>query len=170
MPGYNSPRRGTVRMVPNIFVLFYLLFLCCSMYFCFLSFCVLFLCKCVLHCCQRVSTQLQFTNISYIITFQWVLASSFTGFVFLDHTQRQTTVGRTPLDEWSARRRDFYLTKHNVHNRKTFTFPVEFEPTISAGERPLTYALDRAATGYGKYIVLRIQLTGQTANTQYSQM
>ena len=26
------------------------------------------------------------------------------------HTQRRTTVSRTPLDEWSARRRDFYLT------------------------------------------------------------
>jgi hypothetical protein len=25
--------------------------------------------------------------------------------------------------------------------------PVAFEPTISAGERPKTYALDRAATG-----------------------
>ena len=29
--------------------------------------------------------------------------------------------------------------------------PVGFEPTISAGERPQTYALDRAATGTGKY-------------------
>ena len=27
--------------------------------------------------------------------------------------------------------------------------PVELEPTISAGERPQTYALDRAATGTG---------------------
>ena len=27
--------------------------------------------------------------------------------------------------------------------------PVEFEPTISAGKRPQTYALDRAATGTG---------------------
>jgi len=27
--------------------------------------------------------------------------------------------------------------------------PVEFEPTISAGERPQTHALDRAATGTG---------------------
>ena len=26
----------------------------------------------------------------------------------LDHTQRRSTVGRTPLDEWSARRRDLY--------------------------------------------------------------
>ena len=29
--------------------------------------------------------------------------------------------------------------------------PVGFEPTISAGERPKTYALDRAATGIGVY-------------------
>ena len=27
--------------------------------------------------------------------------------------------------------------------------PVGFEPTISAGKRPQTYALDRAATGTG---------------------
>ena len=27
--------------------------------------------------------------------------------------------------------------------------PVGFEPTISAGERPQNYALDRAATGAG---------------------
>ena len=27
--------------------------------------------------------------------------------------------------------------------------PVGFEPTISTGERPQTYALDRAATGTG---------------------
>ena len=30
--------------------------------------------------------------------------------------------------------------------------PVGFEPTISAGERPQTYALDRAATGNGKFL------------------
>jgi len=38
---------------------------------------------------------------------------------FLDHTQRRTTVGRIPLDEWSVRYRDLYLTKHNTHNRRT---------------------------------------------------
>jgi len=36
---------------------------------------------------------------------------------FLDHTQRHTTVGRTPLGEWVARRRYLYLTTHNNHNR-----------------------------------------------------
>ena len=77
-------------------------------------------------------------------------ASSFL-MTFLDHTQRRTTVGRTPLVEWSARRRDLYLTTHNTHNRQTSMPPVGFEPTIPAGERPQTYALDRAATGTGWY-------------------
>jgi hypothetical protein len=36
-----------------------------------------------------------------------------------DHTDRHTTVGRTPLDEGSARRRGLYLTTHNTHNRQT---------------------------------------------------
>jgi len=31
--------------------------------------------------------------------------------------------------------------------------PVGFETTISAGERPKTYALDRAAIGTGKYSI-----------------
>jgi len=32
--------------------------------------------------------------------------------------------------------------------------PVGFEPTISAGERPQTYALDGAATGTGCHIYI----------------
>ena len=73
------------------------------------------------------------------------MASSFLR--FLDHTQRRTTVCRTSLDEWSACCRDLYLTTHNTHNRQTFMPPVGFEPTISTGEQPQNYALDRAATG-----------------------
>ena len=69
--------------------------------------------------------------------------------IVYDHWNRRTTVGRAPLDEWSARRRDLYLTTHNTHNRQTSMPPVGFEPTISAGERPQTYALDRAATATG---------------------
>ena len=75
------------------------------------------------------------------------MASSF--LMFLDHTQWRTTVGRTHLDERSARRRDLYLTTHNTHNRQIYMPPVGFEPTISAGERPQTYALDRVAVGTG---------------------
>jgi len=79
------------------------------------------------------------------------MASSFLR--FLDHIQRRTTVGRTPLDEWSARRRDLYLTTHNTHNRQTSLPPVGFEPTIPASERPQTYALDGTVTGTGRTVV-----------------
>jgi hypothetical protein len=47
IPGYNSQRRSTARILPKLIVLF----------------CVLFVCKCVLYYCRRVSTQLQITNI-----------------------------------------------------------------------------------------------------------
>ena len=50
-----------------------------------------------------------------------VMASSFLR--FLDQTQQRTTVGRTPLDEWSARRRDLYLTTHDTHNRQHIHAP-----------------------------------------------
>ena len=105
-------------------------------------------------------------NISYLIyvLFFWrcdptrVIASSFLR--FLDHTQRRSTVGSTLLDEWSARRRHIYLTTHYTHNRQTSVPPVGFEPTISAGERPQIYALDRAATGTGiSYHIYRIIYT-----------
>ena len=68
-----------------------------------------------------------------------------------DNTQhsQQKDIHRTPLYEWSARRRDLHLTTHNTHNRQTSIPPVGFEPTVSAGELPQTYALDRAATGTG---------------------
>jgi hypothetical protein len=76
---------------------------------------------------------------------QWARASSLMR--FLDQTQPRNTLGRTPLGECSARRRDLYLTTHNTHNRQTSMPPVGFEPIISAGERPQIYALDRAGTG-----------------------
>ena len=41
-----------------------------------------------------------------------VMESSFVR--FLDHTQPRTTVGRTPLDERSARRKDLYLATYNI--------------------------------------------------------
>jgi hypothetical protein len=85
-----------------------------------------------------------------------VMASSFTR--FLDHTQRRITVGRTPLDEWSTHRRDLYLKTHNTHKRQTSMPPVRFEPTISADERPQTYALDRAVTGTGCGTSLRTKI------------
>ena len=121
---------------------------CCSNKVMFLRF----MGPCIVRIFQYISNQMQ-------LFFLWrcdptrVMASSFLR--FLDHTQRRTTVGRTLLNEWSARRRDLYLTTHNTHNRQTSMPCVGFEPTISTDERPQTYALDRAATGVG-YIYMYI--------------
>jgi len=46
---------------------------------------------------------------------QWARISTFTR--FLDHTQRHITVGRTPVDEWSARRRP--LPDNTQHSQQT---------------------------------------------------
>jgi hypothetical protein len=43
--------------------------------------------------------------------------------------------------------------------------PVEFEPTISAGERPQSYALDRAATGTGYNRVLLFIISNEAAGS-----
>ena len=41
------------------------------------------------------------------------------------------------------------LPNNTQHSQQTRMPPVGFEPTISTGERPQTYVLDRAATGTG---------------------
>jgi hypothetical protein len=67
-------------------------------------------------------------------------------------TLRNATFGRTPLDEWSARRRDPYITTHNTHNRHTPTPPTGFKPAIPESERMKTNFLDRIATGIGVHL------------------
>jgi hypothetical protein len=85
------------------------------------------------------------------------------GFLFsLDHTQTHTTVGRTPLDEGSARRRDLYLTTQTLYKRQTSMPPVGFEATIPASARPQTYALDHAATGIGASMKSRATNAGKS--------
>jgi len=72
----------------------------------------------------------------------------------LDHSQRRTTVARTPLDERSARRRDFYLTTHNIKSGETSMPTAGFETTIPVRQRPQTQDVVRAATGTGNYYYL----------------
>ena len=75
--------------------------------------------------------------------------------VFLDHTQptqhsRQDSSGRAI--RWSQK----LLPDNTQHSQQiNFHAPVIFELTISAGERPQTYALDRAATRTGLQAELR---------------
>ena len=60
-------------------------------------------------------------------------------------TRRHITLGKSPLDKWSARRRDLYLTTHNTHKRQTCMPLARFEPAIPASQRLQTHALNRAA-------------------------
>ena len=79
---------------------------------------------------------------------QWARASLFTR--FLDHTQRRTTVGTTPLDEWSARRRDLYPTAHTTLTTETHPcrrWDSNPQSQQASGRRPTP--LDRAVTGFG---------------------
>jgi hypothetical protein len=62
---------------------------------------------------------------------------------FLDHTQRRTTLGRTPLNQWSARRRGRYMTTHDEHKRRIFMPSAGFEPAISAMEQNQKYLRPR---------------------------
>jgi hypothetical protein len=70
----------------------------------------------------------------------WPGPPHFQGFTI---THRHTTLSRNTLDEWSARRRDIYLTTQ--HSQETDI--AGFEPTIPATERHQTHALDRAPAG-----------------------
>ena len=67
------------------------------------------------------------------------------------HTGRNTTLGRTPLDEGSALHRELYPTTHKIHKRQTCIHSTDFEPAIPASERPQTYVFDRDATGIGSH-------------------
>jgi hypothetical protein len=60
------------------------------------------------------------------------------------HTTTHQRRGRTPLGEWSARRRDLYLTTHNTRNSQTSMHSAGFELKISVGERPQTHTLETA--------------------------
>jgi hypothetical protein len=69
---------------------------------------------------------------------------------FLNHPQRRATVLGLlwTCDHLVA---ETSTWQHTTHSRQTFMPPVGFKPTIAAGERPYTYALDGATTGAGNY-------------------
>jgi hypothetical protein len=65
---------------------------------------------------------------------EWDRASSLLR--LCNHTQTHTTLGRTPLDDWSARCRDLYLKTHNSYKRQTSLSSAGFGPKIPANELP----------------------------------
>jgi hypothetical protein len=65
-----------------------------------------------------------------------------------DYTQTHHTRW-TPLNEWSARRRDLYLTTQTLYKRQTSMPLAGFGPQVPASQRLQTHALDRTANGIG---------------------
>jgi len=72
---------------------------------------------------------------------------------------RRATLGRTPLDEGSSRRRDLYLTTHNTHKRqKSYMLPAGFEPTVPASKRPQTHTLNCTVAGIVLYVYMLLKI------------
>jgi hypothetical protein len=67
-------------------------------------------------------------------------------------TLRHAILGRSHMDEWSARCRDLYLTTHNINKRQTSMPPAGLEPTVPASEWPQTHTLDDGTTSTGGYM------------------
>jgi len=72
---------------------------------------------------------------------------------FLDHIQRRTTVW-TSYQKSQRPLPDNYPTPTTD---KSLCYRVEFEPAISANQRPQTYAIERAVTGIGINLQLRVK-------------
>jgi hypothetical protein len=65
------------------------------------------------------------------------------------HSDTPHSLGTTDLDEWSARRKNLYLTIRNISKQQISMPPAEFEPAIQESERPKPHSFDRTATGIG---------------------
>jgi hypothetical protein len=76
---------------------------------------------------------------------QWTKASSFTRFLYPHNDAPQSVELFWTNDQPEAESSTWQHT--TLTTNKTPMTPVEFEPTISAGERPQTHALERAANG-----------------------
>jgi hypothetical protein len=78
---------------------------------------------------------------------------------FLDHTKRRATVGRTPLDKRSARRRDLYLTTHTTDKhpcpRWFRTHDRSRQAAVDLRLRPRGH-WDRQSTSYTCQILIKL--------------
>jgi len=76
---------------------------------------------------------------------------------FLDHIKRSITVGRVSLGRVIGPSQR-PLPDNTQQSQQMSKSPVGFEPTISTGERPQTYAFDRSATEIGKWGIILLYI------------
>jgi hypothetical protein len=76
-------------------------------------------------------------------------------------------IGRTPLDEWSARRRKLYLTTHYTYSGRTSVPPAGFGPVMPTIEQSHTDALVHANTGTRSITIKSLKQTVYCAHRLY---
>jgi hypothetical protein len=74
-----------------------------------------------------------------------------------DHTRKD------PLDEWSARRRDLYLTTHNIQKRQRFIRLAGFDTSVPESERPQIHNLDWTHIQQNFYFECDVSIISWTA-------
>jgi hypothetical protein len=111
----------------NIFVLFIICF--CNIY-------IYIYIYIRLHASTPVMSHLQACAWSWYIQLYAKSTRSRITKYFADHTQRRNTVGKTPLDEWSARRRDLYQTTHATEGNQCLERDLNLQFQQVSGRRP----------------------------------
>jgi hypothetical protein len=76
---------------------------------------------------------------------------SYRGFTI---THRHTTLGNSPLEKWSARSTELYLSIHNNHKKQSSMHPAGFEPTIPASQFYTARPVVSAQTVYRIFLKL----------------
>ena len=70
------------------------------------------------------------------------------------------TLSKSPLDEWSARRIDPYVTTNNTQKKTDVNAPTGFEPAIPASELQQTSTLERTDTAISFFTFLSHSVIG----------
>ena len=99
--------------------------------------------------CHNIHNYIPIMKSHSLTTFSKVSGATLSHYRAFIITLGHTTLSKTPLDERSARGKDFYLKTYNTKKGRIFMPPSRSEPVVPASVPSRTHALDREATGIG---------------------
>ena len=81
------------------------------------------------------------------------------GLLIIESSRSQSDTPKSVRLLWTSDQldTDLCLTTHNNHKRQKFKPPGKFEPTITARERPQSYAIENATTGIAHMVLFVYQ-------------